>query len=70
MLATRVSGNVITAEGAAFQSHGRWYSLSFKCHFSPRLRKVLAFEFVVGRPIPRSEWAAHYLPASSQGSGE
>jgi hypothetical protein len=70
MAAARLSADVVTAEGAAFQSQGRWYNLAFKCRISPRQQKVLAFEFAIGAAIPRSEWASHYLPASSQGAGD
>ncbi|MFI5013544.1 MAG: DUF930 domain-containing protein [Hyphomicrobiales bacterium] len=70
MLATKTADNVITADGAAFQSQGRWYNFAFKCRISPRQQKVLAFEFAIGAPIPKSEWASHYLPVSQQGSGD
>lgn len=70
MAAAKLSADLVTAEGAAFQSQGRWYNLAFKCRISPRQQKVLAFEFAIGTAVPRSEWAAHYLPASSQGAGD
>ncbi len=66
MADTRREGNVISADGAAFYSDNAWYNLQFECTLTPD-REVAAFAFLVGDPIPRSEWEAHYL--SSQGAG-
>lgn len=60
---TKLSGRVLTAEGAAFRSKRRWYGLRFACTVSPDLNRVTAFAFHVGEPIPRDRWEALGLPA-------
>jgi hypothetical protein len=54
-------GDAVVANGAAFQSEGKWYNLSFRCRISPRSRQVQGFEFVIGAAIPREDWEAHSL---------
>lgn len=63
LVGTRLSGRVLTAEGAAFRSRRRWYGLRFACTVSPDLKRVTAFAFHVGEPIPRERWEALGLPA-------
>lgn len=63
LASTRLSGRVLTAEGAAFRSRRRWYGLRFACTVSPDLKRVTAFAFHVGEPIPRERWEALGLPA-------
>lgn len=63
---TRYEGDVISADGAAFYSDGAWYNLQFECTLTAG-GKVASFAFLVGDPIPRSQWEAHYL--SSRGAG-
>ncbi len=60
---TKLSGQVLMAEGAAFRSRQRWYGLRFACTLSPDLKRVTAFAFHVGDPIPRDRWEALGLPA-------
>ncbi len=60
--ATKLTGRVLIAESAAFRSKRRWYDLRFRCEFSPDQAAVLAFEFRVGEPVPRSQWAKLGLP--------
>lgn len=60
---TKFSGRVLTAEGGAFRSRRRWYGLRFACTVSPDLKRVTAFAFQVGEPIPRERWEALGLPA-------
>lgn len=60
---TTFSGRVLTAEGGAFRSRRRWYGLRFACTVSPDLKRVTAFAFQVGEPIPRERWEALGLPA-------
>jgi hypothetical protein len=55
-------GDTLVANGAAFQSEGEWYNLSFRCRISPRSRQVQGFEFVIGAAIPREDWKGHSLP--------
>ncbi len=63
LASTKLSGRVLTAEGAAFRSKRRWYGLRFACTVSPDLKRVTAFAFHVGEPIPRERWEALGLPA-------
>lgn len=60
---TRYAGRVLRAEGAAFRSRRRWYGLRFECTISADLRRVTAFAFQVGEPIPPARWQALGLPA-------
>ncbi|WP_244560333.1 DUF930 domain-containing protein [Bosea sp. TND4EK4] len=60
---TKLSGRVLTAEGAAFRSKRRWYGLRFACTVSPDLTRITAFAFHVGEPIPQERWEALGLPA-------
>lgn len=59
----KVGADTMVADGAAFRSKGAWYGLKFKCGVTADHRKVASFEFMVGDPIPRSEWDAHDLAA-------
>lgn len=63
MKETRLRGNRVVAEGAAFRSKGRWYNLRFECDVTNDIGKVVSFRFAVGDPIPYGEWATHNLPA-------
>jgi len=45
---TKVIGNVLIAEGAAFLSHGQWYRLSFRCETTSDHSKVVSFDFATG----------------------
>lgn len=60
---TKRAGRVLTAEGAAFRSQRRWYALRFACTVSPDLKRVTAFAFHVGEPIPQDRWETLGLPA-------
>lgn len=59
---TRYAGHVLRAEGAAFRSRRRWYGLRFECTISADLKRVTAFAFQVGEPIPQARWQALGLP--------
>jgi Domain of Unknown Function (DUF930) len=48
---TKVAGNVLIADGAAFLSQGQWYRLSFRCETTPDHSKVVSFDFATGGPI-------------------
>lgn len=60
---TKISGDILQAEGAAFRSEGRWYDLKFTCELAPDHAKVAAFEFLVGDAVPTDEWEIYNLPA-------
>ncbi|MDK4717774.1 DUF930 domain-containing protein [Rhizobium sp. CNPSo 3968] len=58
----KLSGNTFSADGAALHSKGDWYRLRFRCDLTPDHKKVAAFEFLMGEPIPKKDWADHSLP--------
>ena len=60
--ATMLTGRALIADGAAFRSKRRWYDLRFRCELSPDQAAIVAFEFRVGEPVPRSQWAKLGLP--------
>ncbi|OEC93419.1 hypothetical protein A9Z06_09390 [Rhizobium sp. YK2] len=57
----KMVGNAFSADGAALHSKREWYQLKFKCELSPDHKKVAAFEFLVGEPIPKKDWVEHSL---------
>lgn len=59
---TRLVKSVMQADAAAFRSKRQWYRLKFQCELTPDRRKIGGFAFMVGDPIPRSEWRARNLP--------
>lgn len=62
----KLSGDSFLAEGAALRSKRDWYRLRFKCDLTPDHKKIAAFEFLMGEPIPRREWAEHSLPTEDK----
>jgi hypothetical protein len=59
----RLTGRqAIEADGGAFHDGNSWYEIRFRCETSADLASVVAFEFAVGREIPRSKWEAYSLP--------
>lgn len=60
---TRMDGDLLVADGAAFRSRANWYRLTFRCGLTQDHTKVASFEFQVGNPIPREEWEADSLAA-------
>lgn len=57
-----LSERALRAEGAVFRSGKLWYDLRFTCEFSRDRSRVVAFEFRVGEPVPRSLWRELNLP--------
>jgi hypothetical protein len=62
MADTKLEGNSFSADGAAVHSKQDWYNIQFKCDLTPDHKKVEAFEFTVGDPIPKEKWSEHSLP--------
>lgn len=62
----RVKGYVLTAPGAAYRAARKWYAVRFTCSVAPDLKRVTAFAFAVGDPIPKSLWEAHDLIAADE----
>jgi hypothetical protein len=60
--ATKLAGRALIADGAAFRSKRRWYDLRFRCELNADQAAIVAFEFRVGEPVPRSQWAKLGLP--------
>lgn len=57
----RMGEHTIVANGAAFRSRGKWYTLSFSCTADTEHLKVLNFKFKIGDEIPEAKWAAYGL---------
>jgi hypothetical protein len=51
MADTKISGNSLLADDAAFHSRQQWYNIKFKCDLAPDHRKVASFEFLVGDAV-------------------
>ena len=60
--ATTLAGRALIADGAVFRSKRRWYDLRFRCELSSDQEAIVAFEFRVGDPVPRGQWAKLGLP--------
>ena len=65
MVDLNLSPHEVEAEGGAFLSHRQWYGIRFRCDVSGDDRRITAFAFRIGQPIPRSQWAAHNLTADA-----
>jgi hypothetical protein len=59
---TRLEGDTLAADGAAFLSGGHWYRLAFRCRGTPDRRQVLSFDFATGEQFPDDDPA---LPAGA-----
>lgn len=62
-----MTATALKAPGAAVYASGNWYRLSFNCTSTPNLQSVAAFDFKLGRPIPRGEWEQDNLPEQVDG---
>ena len=62
----KMSGNIFTTDGAALHSKKDWYRLRFKCDLSSDYKKVAAFEFLMGDPIPKKDLEEHNRPSESR----
>jgi hypothetical protein len=60
---TRMDGDMLVADGAAFRSRKNWYRPKFRCGLTPDHTRIAAFEFQVGTPVPREEWEERNLAA-------
>jgi hypothetical protein len=58
---TKVNGNTLIAEGAAFRSRKKWYRLSYTCTANADRMKVLSLEYRIGPEIPEERWSAYGL---------
>jgi hypothetical protein len=62
MADTKMQDNLFSAEGAVIHGKQNWYKLQFTCELTPDHTKVVAFEFLIGDPIPREVWSQYNLP--------
>lgn len=60
---TTLVGGVLTALGAAYRSHAKWYAMRFACTVRNDLAGVADFSFELGAPIPKDQWESHDLIA-------
>lgn len=51
----------MVAEGAAFRSQGVWRRLAYSCRTDSDHLEVVSFDYTIGKKVPRSKWAKHYL---------
>ncbi len=56
-----VRDNTIKANGGAFRSQGKWYTLAFTCTATPDHMKVVSFQYTIGAEIPETKWAGYGL---------
>ena len=61
MAEVKLAGGAMEAKGGAVRSKRHWYELKFNCTVAPDLKTVVAFEFLLGKEIPRDQWASHDL---------
>ncbi len=57
-------GTILQVRRGAFRSNARWFNLRFRCEIDEAATRIVSFDFTVGTPIPRAEWAGRGLPAS------
>lgn len=63
MAAENVTADGVEVKGGAFRAGKKWYGIKFKCGLDARSGKVVSFAFIIGDPIPESEWQEHDLVA-------
>ncbi len=61
MADTKLSGQKLQADGGAFRSKRRWYTIGFTCEVKADLKEVVSFAFRVGDAIPESQCFDHNL---------
>ena len=61
MEAAKADGDVLSGDGAAFRSKGKWYGLSYVCKTSDDHMNVLDFDYRIGDLIPEDKWEEYGL---------
>jgi hypothetical protein len=61
MTQTYIDKNTITAKGAEFRSHGKWYAISYTCTATTDNMQVRSFKYKIGGEIPESKWTSYGL---------
>lgn len=57
-----ISGQVMTANGAAYKTAQGWIDVDFKCTVNAEADGIAAFSFAVGGSVPKSQWQARRFP--------
>ena len=57
-----ISGQVMTATGAAYKTAQGWIDVDFKCSVNSDVNGITAFSFAVGGAVPKSQWQARRFP--------
>lgn len=57
----QIDGATVKAPGAAVRSRGTWYRLSYDCETADEGLTIRSFKYVLGEPVPKKDWAEHYL---------
>jgi hypothetical protein len=58
---SRVKDHTVKADGGAFRSKDKWYSLSYTCTAAPDHLTVTSFKYKVGDEIPEAKWKEYGL---------
>ena len=64
---TRVDGDMLYADGAAFRSGGHWFRLVYRCRVSSNRSQVVGFDFAVGEAISDTD---PRLPGAAAGEAD
>ena len=57
----KVNQDTIEANGGAFRSRGKWYTMTYVCAATPDHLKVTSFSYKIGEVIPETKWAGYGL---------
>jgi hypothetical protein len=58
---TRISGNTVSAPGAAFRNKAGWHGFSYTCTLAPDHLSAKSIKFIIGNEIPKSRWEEYGL---------
>ena len=53
--------NVMKGNTGAVRSRDKWYRYSFTCVTTPDHLQVTSFNYKIGNPIPKEQWASYNL---------
>ena len=59
----RIAGSWLEVDGGALHSGNNWLEIKYRCQAASNLESVSAFEFKVGKKIPRHLWEQFSLPS-------
>lgn len=59
-----VSGERMTADGAAYKFDGGWQDVDFRCSVNANADAITDFSFVIGGRVPKGEWKSRRFPGS------